>query len=151
MGITITLLALWLTIFSFLIFYVIVPEYRKTFFSFQTGWQKSQSYFLDNEGHDDKRSAVFDDNRRSWRSIEEDVKAWTLASWPRWEAEQPEWFTERRIATIPDDYIPIQAMLALGGANRARRGSASLSIEALGGEERVAEGTEALRLGDCLS
>jgi hypothetical protein len=127
-AIAVTLVGLWLLIFSFFIFYVIVPEYRKTFWSLQTGWEKSLSYFLDNEGNDERRIHVFDDNAYNWRSIKEDVKAWTLASWPIWEAEQPEWFTPILKAKIMDDYIPLEFVTALGGVNRVRRGSASLSV-----------------------
>jgi hypothetical protein len=125
--IAITLLLLWLAAFSFLIFYVIVPEYRKTFWSFQTGWQKSQAFFLDNEDNEERRIVVFNNIQANWKSIEEDVKAWTHANWNRWEEEQPEWFTPARKATIPDEFIPAAAVKALGGAQRERRGSARLS------------------------
>ena len=139
-----TLLTLWLITFSFLIFYIIVPEYRKTFFSFQTGWEKSQAFFLDNEDDEARRVVLFDSNIHHWRSLEDEVREWTFANWQRWEEEKPAWFTPFRIASIPDDFIPADAIQALGGVERARRGSASLNaaeaedlgrrLEAGGGE-----------------
>ena len=132
-GIAGTLATLWLAAFSFLIFYVIVPEYRKNFFSFQSGWQKTKSVFLENDGNDERKLTVVGFNRVHWRSIEGEVRAWTMANWSRWEAEQPEWFTPLLKASIPDDCIPAQAVIALGGAGRLRKGSASLSFKEAGG------------------
>jgi hypothetical protein len=122
-----TLMLLWFALFSFLIFYVIVPEYRQTFWSCQTGWQMSQSYFLDNEGNDERRVRIFSTNRGHWRSIDEEVKVWTLTNWSKWDEEEADWFNLVVKAQIPDDFIPADAVLALGGALRARRGSARQS------------------------
>ena len=127
-GITATLLTLWASIFGFLIFYVVVPKHRKSFWSFQTGWQKSQAYFLANDGNDEVKLAIMECNRSHWRGIEQEVRAWTLANWGKWEAEQPDWFTAELQTAIPDDFIPAAAVVALGGAARLRRGSASLSV-----------------------
>jgi hypothetical protein len=145
-GIAVTLLVLWLATFSFLIVYVIVPEYRKTFWSFRTGFQKTQAFFLDNVGNDAKRLTLMGCNRMHWRAIEGDVKAWTHANWERWETEQPEWFTSNMKARIPDEFIPAAALVGLGGVFRPRHGSASLSVReatdlkmrlSIGGQVRV--------------
>jgi hypothetical protein len=143
-----TLLVLWFVIFTFLIFYVIVPSYRKTFFSFQTGFQMSQSYFIDNEGDDATRTLIFTTSVAHWKGIENEVREWTNANWRRWEDDKPAWFTPFVIASIPDSYIPVEAIRALGGANRVRRGSASLAIDeadlhrrlSFSGEARVEDG-----------
>ena len=144
-----TVLGLWLTNFSFLLFYVIVPEYRKTFLSLQSSWENSQAFFLDNEDDDARRSCVFDTGVYHWRSLEDEVRGWTFANWRRWEEEKPAWFTPLRIASIPDSYIPAHAVAALGGDLRARRGSASLNAAgaadlqtrlSFGGGARVEEG-----------
>ncbi len=42
------------------------PEYRRTFWSTQTGYAFSQSYFLDNDGNDAKRIGIFGMNERHW-------------------------------------------------------------------------------------
>jgi hypothetical protein len=132
---------LWLATFSFFLFYVIVPKYRKTFYSTQTGWQKTQGYFLDNEGDDEMRCNIFGDNIHNWRSIEEEVKTWSLASWAKWEAEKPPWFTAARKAEIPDDFIPALGVAALGGVKRERRGSARFDVvEAVDLKRRLSQG-----------
>jgi hypothetical protein len=56
--------------------------------------------------------------------------SWTHANWDRWVREQPDWFTEQRIAAVPDDYIPARALEALGGDGR-RRNSAVESMKQL--------------------
>ena len=35
------------------------------------------------------------------------MKAYTHANWDRWQAEEPEWFTEEWIASIPEDFVPL--------------------------------------------
>jgi hypothetical protein len=122
------LLASWLLIFTFLLGYVIVPEYRKTFWSTQTGWQKSLAFFLDNEGNDERRIFIMDTNMMNWRSIEKEVKVWTRENWRRWESEKPAWFNDVRIAAIPDEFMLHEAVIALGGAQRRRNGSARKSL-----------------------
>jgi hypothetical protein len=153
-AVTAGLFALWFAIFVFLIFCVIVPEYRKTFWSFQTGRQMCQSYFLENEGDDATKAIIFATHAAHWKNLEVEVKAWTMANWARWEEEKPEWFDLALKASIPDEYIPIAAIEALGGVGRERRGSASLSvIEAmdlgrrrlsLGGEEKRDDSSESV-------
>jgi hypothetical protein len=116
---------LWTILFTYFIFNVIDPEYRKTFWSTQTGWQKSCSYFLDNDD-DCTRMIVFTDNPILWRSIAPQVKEWTLANWDTWVDSKPEWFTPKVISTVPDDFIPPRYLVELGGG-RERRGSASVA------------------------
>ena len=116
--ITASLLSLWFVIFVYLVFFTIVPKYRKSFWSMQTGWQYSQSLFLVNEGNDEIRCRIFVTNTAHWRSIKEEVKVWSLVNWSKWENEKPEWFTPMIKATIPDDFIPIAAVEALGSVNR---------------------------------
>jgi hypothetical protein len=125
--IAVALLVIWLTLFSLFIFYIILPENRRTFWSFQTGWQKSQAFFLENE-EDERRVKIFRRTKYHWISLEEEVKVWTHASWSKWEDEKPAWFTPLMKATIPDEFIPISALVKLGGVRRERKGSASLSV-----------------------
>jgi hypothetical protein len=116
---------LWTILFMYFIFNVIDPEYRKTFWSTQTGWQKSCSFFLDNDD-DSIRIVVFTDSPILWRSIAPQVKEWTLANWGTWVDSKPEWFTSKVISTVPDEFIPPRYISSLGGAVRERRGSASV-------------------------
>jgi hypothetical protein len=105
---------------------IVVPRFRKTFWSTQTGWQKSESIFLDSV-EDAKKIYIFTDSVMLWSAIKEDVKAWTMSSWETWDREEPEWFTQKVIASIPDEFIPPRFLAIMGGA-RERRGSAAGSV-----------------------
>jgi hypothetical protein len=125
---------LWIILFTYFIFNLINPEYRKTFWSTQTGWQKSCSFFLHNVD-DATRIVVFTDNSILWRSIAPQVKEWTLANWGTWVDSKPEWFTSKVISTVPDEFIPPRYLSSLGGfARRERRGSARISIRERDGD-----------------
>ena len=43
-----------------------------------------------------------------WSEIREEVKAYTLTNWRRWEEEKPEWFHQNFRASVPDDFIEIE-------------------------------------------
>jgi hypothetical protein len=88
---------------------MINPEYLHTFYSTQTGYAFSQSYFLDNEGNDAMRSNIFFMNERHWRSIRDRVRQWVLAMYATWQALKPIWFTDAVKAQIPDAFIPTDA------------------------------------------
>ena len=117
---------LWSVMFGFFMARVIVPEYMETFLSKQTGWERAERMFLDNE-EDEKRALIFKKNTVMWSRIKEDVKAWTMTNWETWDEEKPEWFTLEVIARIPDEFIPPRFLAKLGGA-RERRGSAAGGI-----------------------
>jgi hypothetical protein len=122
----IVILLTLIALFAFFLFRVIVPRFRKTFWSTQTGYQLSESYFLDNE-EDKKRMIIFTDNVMLWSRIKGDVRAWTMSSWETWDREQPAWFTPFVIASVPDEFIPPRFLTHLGAA-RERRGSAVGSV-----------------------
>ena len=86
------------------------PEYRRTFWSTQTGCAYSQSKFLDNEGKDAKRIEIFGMNERHWRAIRDRVRQWVLAMYAAWQALKPVWFTDTVKAQIPDAFIPTEAL-----------------------------------------
>ena len=62
-----------------------------------------------------------------WKGIEDEVRDFTLANWERWEEEKPEWWTQKLKARVPDRFMPVQSVVALGGVGRERRGSAGLT------------------------
>jgi hypothetical protein len=132
------------------------PEYRRTFWSTQTGCAYSQSKFLDNEGKDAKRIEIFSMNERHWRAIRDRVRQWVLAMYATWQALKPVWFTDAVKAQIPDAFIPTEALrrenararqtagrlrsrlsFALGAESDADRTSAAgvPSPQPIGGEE----------------
>jgi hypothetical protein len=88
-------------------------DYRHTFVSLQTGYADTQSYFLDNEGDDDKRVIIFFCNERHWQAIRDRVRQWVLSVYAAWQALMPAFFTTDLQARIPDDFMPAQAVLDL--------------------------------------
>ncbi len=86
------------------------PEYRRTFWSTQTGHEYVQSIFLDNEGNDAKRIEIFGLNERHWQAIRDRVRQWVLAMYAAWQALKPVWFTDAVKAQIPDAFIPTEAL-----------------------------------------
>jgi hypothetical protein len=97
------------------------PGFWGTFFSTQTGYQYVQSKFL-REG-DENKKAVFKYNKKQWKVIRGDVKAWTLENWERWEEEKPEWFNDNFKAAVDDDMIPAASLRIINGAGSRRRSS----------------------------
>jgi hypothetical protein len=83
-----------------------------------------------NAESDEDKFSIFTNQRLMWESdIGGEVKTWTLANWARWEEEKPDWFTAEAKASAPDEYIPPQFLVGMGGVNRERRGSAAMSVK----------------------
>ena len=120
---------LWLWLICVLLFFKKIKRaYWGTFYSTQTGGQNTRSYFLDN---DDERTKVlvFKRSIDLWKGIEGEVQVWTSANWPRWEEEQPEWFTAGFKESVPDHMIPKASLDKLnrnGVGGKRRRSSVSL-------------------------
>jgi hypothetical protein len=104
-----------------LFFYMIKRPYWNTFYSTNTGCQQAMSYFLDNDD-DAKKALIFTRHTDLWKPIEKEVMAWTHANWKRWKVEKPDWFTERFIKKVPDEFIPNDVLndlnTAAGGSRR---------------------------------
>jgi hypothetical protein len=82
-------------------------EYWATFFSTQTGHAWIRHFFL--EGTTDAvKARTLNCNTVHWVSIRDDVKAWTLGEWERWEQEKPAWFTDAWKDKVDDDMIPAE-------------------------------------------
>jgi hypothetical protein len=111
----------------------IKPEFWYTFYSLETGAAMARSFFLDYEGDNTVRIRIFRYNRAMWESIESDVKQWTLSNWDEWRINQPLWFTEEAISFVPDEFIPVDARLALdqGAVGGRRRRSSAGIVEGL--------------------
>ena len=126
-GFAIAAATLWCAIFAFFVAFVCESKHRRSFYTPRTGWRHTQGYFLDFEA-DSNRVLIFECNRIQWRSIEHEVRKWTMESWDGWEREKPVWFTPQIIATIPDDFIPPRALAKLGVARERRASAASVRI-----------------------
>ncbi|GMI22729.1 hypothetical protein TeGR_g2046 [Tetraparma gracilis] len=105
-------------------------KYVSTFFSTQTGNAWVQSFFVDGTT-DEKKMRTLLSNKKQWASIRDDVKAWTLENWERWEEESPTWFSDAWKAGIDDDMIPPASLRKLDGGDGCRRRSSF--AERLGG------------------
>ena len=82
-----------------------------------------QASFLENE-EDSEKVRIFTRNRLLWESdIGAKVMEWWRARWAELTREKREWFTSRLIATVPDEYIPVECLGGLGWAKRQRRRS----------------------------
>jgi len=122
--------ALWLL--SFGVFLALVKkEFVSTFFSLETASEFCMRHFTESED-DGLRADVFSTNTCNWKPIRPEVKAWVLANWLRWKREQPEWFTEHLIASVPLDMVPESGKEEVKGIKleRAiRRGSSMFQLQ----------------------
>lgn len=80
-------------------------EYVSTFFSFDTGNDWAQSFFI-HGASDEAKSKTLGLNPVKWKSLRAEAKAWTLENFWRWIEEKPDWFTDNWIAKLPSDFIP---------------------------------------------
>jgi hypothetical protein len=134
-----TLLAVW-ALAALGVWLTMKPEYRRTFWSTQTGCTHSQSMFIDNEANDAKRIRIFSMNERHWRAIRDRVRQWVLAMYAAWQALKPVWFNDAVKAQIPDAFIPTDALRRENA--RARQAVGRLrSLSFALGAESDADGT----------
>jgi hypothetical protein len=130
-----TLVGTWLVLTLYFVFRVAVPKYRHTLWSWTSGRQCVQDYFIKGKSEED-RFAIFTNNLLLWESdIGDEVKAWTAENWARWTEEKQVWF---KPAMVPDQFIPVGALQQLG-YNRKRRGSAVESMRESFREASVGE------------
>jgi hypothetical protein len=122
-----------LSLASFLV--LMKRGFRGSFFSVQTGHAWVKDKFIKGNT-DEQRIWLLTANKKQWASIRDDVKAWTLENWERWEEETPAWFNDNFKAAVDDDMIPPASLRELKGGGGARRRS-SLG-DMLGGGARVA-------------
>jgi hypothetical protein len=111
----------WL-VFFFIFLLLMKSEYRRSFFSFETGSRWAQAYFL--EGKTDlEKAAMFTISMKKWKPVEQEAKLWVQDSWEGWEEEQPAWFTEVWKSRVPDDWlsaVELRRQKLAGGGQRRR-------------------------------
>jgi hypothetical protein len=114
----------WVCIFLFFVIKIADPKYRHTLWSWTSGRQCAQDYFL-RGGTDEAKFEIFGCNLLLWESdIGAEVEAWVGENWARWKEEKPAWF---KVETVPDSFVPSGELEQLGH-NRKRRGSAAESM-----------------------
>jgi hypothetical protein len=125
---------LWVSVFACFLL-LMKPAYRSTFFSTQTGHDWAKEKFVKGDT-DELKAWTLGCNKRQRMSIRDDVKAWTMENWERWEEEKPAWFNDAFKMCVDDDMIPPASLRKLNGHGSQRRRS-SLG-DMLGGGARVA-------------
>jgi hypothetical protein len=122
-----SLATLWVVAFvAFLL--SIERSHVHTFFSLETGATFCQRDFTDNEGNDALRCQILGYNERLWRPMRVKVAEWVETNWPVWKRDQPPWFTQAWVDSIPDDMLPksfaatMAPQPALGPAGKLQRG-----------------------------
>jgi hypothetical protein len=109
----------WL--FFFVLFLMLMKkEYRKTFFSLETGNEWAMSFFLKGDT-DAKRVKPLRLNKIKWKKIRPEMKEFVMENWDGWEEERPEFFTEAFKKRVPDDMLPrieLRRQTIAGGGQR---------------------------------
>jgi hypothetical protein len=118
------LATVWLITVSFFVFGVAVPRLRYTLWSWTTGRQVVQDYFLKGK-EDENKFHIFTNNLLLWENeLGDEVREWVKEGWAGWKEEGEPWF---KVELVPDAFVPAEE-LVLMGVNRKRRGSAAGSI-----------------------
>jgi hypothetical protein len=87
------------------------PKYRKSLVDATTGARIVQDIFL--KGGDDRaKSRIMRTNHEMWRPVRRDVGEWVHNSYFEWEDEMPDWMTEEWLSLVPDDFFPVEVVLA---------------------------------------
>jgi hypothetical protein len=128
----------WLVLFV-LFLMLMKKEYRKTFWSLETGFEWAQKFFLRGKT-DDVKAGVIGCNRKQWEAIEGDVKAWVLDGWEEWEDTSPEWFTDVFKSSLDDDWLSEAELTRQKAAGGGQRRRSSLG-ELMGGSVRERRGS----------
>ena len=111
-------------------FFNIEKKYWDTFYSWQRGKDLTVKNFRNGKEDATLAAYTFQMSKHHWKSIEEEVRAWVVANWERWEDEKPDWFDDAMRARVPVEFIP-------GEGDARRRESvrrASVDAAAEGGQ-----------------
>jgi hypothetical protein len=118
---------------------MVKPEYRFQFYTAETTVQYARAKF--EAETDEVKMDVFNFHESKWVHYKDEVRAFTHTNWARWKEEQPTWFTEGVIASVPDEFIPVIEVAALNAAahgGKRRRSSFGL----IGVTESVRRGSQ---------
>jgi hypothetical protein len=107
-------------------------EFLGSFFSTDTAATYYEKWFEGiPDGDDEAMSDVFTTHPVYRTRFEHKISAWTKANWKRWEQEQPAWFTDAWIESVPNHCIPYKYCVKYRKTkgrreSDARRGSVSV-------------------------
>jgi hypothetical protein len=94
---------------------MVKPEYRHQFYTTETGVQYAREEYVNAKTHEEKMR-IFTYNAVMWRHYKDEVREFTHANWAHWNEDKPAWFTETVIQRVPDEYIPVAALVSLNAA-----------------------------------
>lgn len=100
---------------------VINREFLLAFTSKDTAATYNRKWFSGiRDGDHESKSQVFGVHPVYRKSFEKEICEWTMNGWERFEQEQPAWFTERWIDSMPNNTIPYKYCVKY--CTRRRRG-----------------------------
>jgi hypothetical protein len=132
----------WVLVFAIFLL-SIKHTFWSTFFSTQSGHAWAKARFTKSDT-DELKAWIFGCNKKQWKSIRDDVKAWTLENWERWEEEKPAWFNDAWKKSIDDDMIPAESLRRLKVGGSARRRSSLGDVLGLSGAPAQQDGGAAV-------
>ena len=135
-----SLSASWMCVFAAFLLLMKRP-YLGTFFSFQSGHAWAKEKFITGDT-DELKAWTLGCNKKQWMSIRDDVKAWTLENWERWEEEKPAWFNDAWMGMVEDDMIPPASLRKLKGGKSERRRSSLGDVLGVGAKVAPVGGGE---------
>jgi hypothetical protein len=116
-----SLLMIW--VLSLAVFICFMDRsYLHTFYGTTTGPQFCEVRFR-NAKTDESKLSILKYHSSYYEAFDDELKAFVAEHWESWMANQPEWFTENVIATVPDEYLKddeIERLKKLGGGKRRR-------------------------------
>ena len=110
------LLCWWLTA-NIVFFCTIDLTYLHTFWDTQTASQYTCDWFINANCNRSRFSAAFETRLSFKDTIKDDIVVWSKANIAQLKAENAEWFNAD---LVPDEYIPKEIFVALGGAKRKK-------------------------------
>jgi hypothetical protein len=118
-------------------------EFLGSFFSTDTAATFYEKWFEGvPDGDDETKSSIFSTHPVFRTKVEIKIAAWTKANWERWEREQPAWFTDAWIESVPNHCIPYKYCVKYKKTKGRRESDArrgSVSVKELIGLKGAAE------------
>jgi hypothetical protein len=93
-----------------------------------------------------QRIDVIGDHPSFYASYEPELLEFVTNNWAKWQADKPDWFTDDIVASIPDKFIPVEALEELNreGIGGQRRRSSFGGMSFTGGVQTVRRTSSAL-------
>lgn len=83
---------------------------------------------------------LFENNKRMWWPIRDEIKDHIQASWERWEDDCPEWWTEEFKASLDEDLLPDGLRVARGATEVPQRKRSVMDLPVLAMRQNRTQG-----------